>query len=416
MKKITFLIILIILLHQLILAQGVVVPGGTGAHGNTVYVGGTFLSSQPYSHKSDAILSFGIGFGDPIEGLGFQFGSPQLDVSQNDLYNAGIKVHRYLGKGIYAAIGIENLMTFGSGKIETPATEYIAITQKLSQLKTNNRYLSKISYCVGIGLGRFSRLNVQDAIEHNRTKGSYVFAGVQYALDRNLSLHCDWSGTNMNASISLNASILRIPFSLNFAALDLTRYSGNKTRLMIGGGFVYGFTDNRKVEKTKLMKTILQNQEREMLNSIISGSLKKERANVKDTAMLIQIQKLKAELEKSEADKAVLLKLIKGKTSESDTSIYNNQNIKTISYITDNQTDKKSGYYVVIYSFQKPDQAENMLNVMKNEKKIDCKLIYNKDKLQYYLCYDHYENLKEAIEKSCQLHNNGFYGAWVYIY
>ena len=210
MKKSVFLINFLFLLAVIIMpgksfAQGIMAPGGTGAWGNLVYGGFGITSPQPYSSdnasidQTDMIAAFGIGLGNPIEGLGFQLGSSMLNVSEQDLYNFGIKVHRYFGSGTSVAVGIEDLFTFGSGESDDiQSSQYIAVTKDLKYKYLPGTFLSKMKYSVGVGFGRFSELSVYDNQEHNRTNGTYAFGAISYKLTKRFNYHLEWSGVNLN--------------------------------------------------------------------------------------------------------------------------------------------------------------------------------------------------------------------------
>ena len=127
-KILAIVILFMIFQSQKGKTQGIIAPGGTGAWGNMVYLGGAFAFPKPYASKSLSIPyrsevapTFGFGFGDPVSGIGVQVGSGMLNVSEFDLYSLGVKFHKYFGSGISAALAVENLI------IGFSATEVVSL-------------------------------------------------------------------------------------------------------------------------------------------------------------------------------------------------------------------------------------------------------------------------------------------------
>lgn len=403
-------------------SQGIFAPGGTGAWGNMVY-GGIGAFTAPYSDKEDAVVAFGVGLGDPVNGFGFQIGSNMLDVSEQDAYNLGVKVHKYFGEGITVGVGLENILEFGERVGNTKgyfSSQYVAMTQDL-RYKYYSGFLSRISYNLGVGFGRFSELTDQDKIEHDRENGTYVFGGLAYQATKRIKLHTDWSGVNLTAGVSLTSAIESIPFSIIVAATDLTDYTGDGARLIGAIGMVYqwGLKDaNTGKEK---INTEYQNNQDELLNKI--DQLKND--------LDAQIDVLEKEIElikKKQSDADVYEDVNKASVDQTNSTDDANEkalNQKVKNYSTDEIVkvnddgsigdNAESGYYVVIHSFREKTRAQNAVT-MEKDKGTTAKIVYNKNRKWYYVYSHMYKNLKEALVKSTEQREAGYEGAWVHIY
>ncbi len=252
-------------------SQGVTAPGGSGAWGNMFYGGIVYSHFQPYSKATDLTTTFGIGLGDPYNAVGFQIGSSMLETGALERFNMGLKVHHFVDKGISAAIGAENMVTFGTEgtRYDLPVSLYFAFTQYVRDYVPKECFLSRISYCLGAGVGRFSKLNLLDEKQHGRTKGTTVFGGVSYMYSNNLSFSIDWSGTNMNVGVFATTYVAKIPINFSLAILDLTPYSGDRLRFVAGVCCIYQFPGKPEESEELLIKKMLQNQEKEILNNLI---------------------------------------------------------------------------------------------------------------------------------------------------
>lgn len=435
MKKITLLsfmvVCAIVLLQDTVYSQGILAPGGTGAWGNMVYGGFALTSPQPYSRKNntqetDVVAAFGVGLGNPVKGLGFQLGSNMLDVSEQDLYNFGVKVHRYFGKGISAGVGIENLFDFGTGTEDQSvnyASPYVAITKNCVYTAAPGTMLSKLSYSVGVGFGRFSKLSPSDEIEHDRKNGTYVFGGIQYKFWKRLSLHADWSGQNLTTGISINSFVEKIPFTIILAASDLTSYTGDGVRFVGAFGMAYQFADpNAGENKEQQIKDMFKANNEEMLYKIntVKDDLDKQIELLEKEIELLkkkqEEQKMQPQSTESEQTNEV------GTASDDNDKVLNDKvkNYKGDEIVKVNAGDDSGnpadhGYYVVIHSFREKELAERAVG-MEKDKGVTANIVYNKTRKWYYVYSHMYKNLKEALVKSTEQREKGYQGCWVHIY
>jgi len=429
MKKLKSIIIFSfsLLISSMAFSQGIVVPGGTGAYGNMVYGGIGILSPEPYVNKSDIVASLGVGLGDPVKGLGFEIGSSMLNLSSTDLYNAGVKVHRYLGKGIYGAIGIENLLslTASGAKSDGALSEYISFSQMLSEVSTSP-VLSRFSYTLGAGAGRFSKLSVLDEINHPNSKATWAFGALAFKFTKSISGHLEWTGTNLNSGISLNGKIFSIPFSVMFAAADLTNYTGDDKVRFIGGiGTIYKFK-NGPDDRELMLNKILENQEKESLRKLLESPCEEQIDSIKK--LQDKIKQLQSDLDNCNKNTADLQDKL-NKCNANNSNNFNNgenpqsnnvenhqgENVSKLDPKTRTNSSVPAGYYVVIHTFKYENQAIRATEIEK-KKNNDSQILNNKTRKLFYVYTSYFKNLKEALKRSKEEREKGHVGTWVHIY
>jgi len=416
-------------------AQGLMVPGGTGAWGNMIYGGVGLTTPQAYYDKYPGIDktkmlgSFGVGLGDPVKLLGFQIGSSMMDISQHDMYNLGLKVHKYFGEGLSVAVGIEDLFTFGSSTQASSgySSEYIALTKDLRYNFVPQSIMSKVSYSLGVGVGRFSELSQYDVKDKNRKNGTYVFGGLQYHIDKRFSLHADWTGTNLDAGLSFNSFVEKVPFTIILGAADLTPYSGNGVRFIGAVGFAYQIKDNRDAEREQEMKDAIKKSKDDMCLKIDQT---KDELDKKIKLLEEEIKNLKEKQKgmpssfnpnSSTNDDYASSMSNAGGADNDKNKVKNFKNdiiVKVDTSLTgtgSTNTRVEHGYYVIIHSFRQKEMAENSVRLEK-QKGVEANIVYNQNRKWYYIYTNMYKNLKEALAKSTEQREKGYEGAWVHIY
>ncbi len=430
MKKtiyISFVIVVIFLLRGNTFGQGILAPGGTGAWGNMVYGGFGLTTPQPYSNKysslkkTDMVAAFGVGLGNPVKGLGFQLGSNMLDVSEQDLYNFGVKVHRYFGKGVSAGAGIDNLFTFGSEGAKSDvnySSEYVAVTKDLQYTMAPGTFLSKISYSVGVGFGRFSKLSDADEAEHNRKNGTYAFGAIQYAVAKRVNLHLDWSGTNLNAGISITSFVESIPFSIILSVADLTPYSGDGPRFLGAFGMAYQFKqEGEDANKDQQIKDMFNSNNEQMLYKIntVKDDLDKQIDELEKQIELLKTNQGRPQTNNADESNSSGTYSDNDKVLNDKVKNYKNDDIVKVNAGDETGYNVDHGYYVIIHSFREKEMAEGAVRQEKG-KGVDAQIVYNKTRKWYYIYSYYYKNLKEALVKSSEQRSKGYEGCWVHIY
>ena len=220
-------------------AHGALTPSGFGAWGNMVFAGIGSTNPQAYSDEGDLIGVAGVGLGNPTKIVGVQLQIYMLDVSDQDRYSLGFKVHKYFGYGTSIAIGAQNLLAFGKefreGSItDAPSSYYVVLSHDLRYNYSPENPLSKASFSIGAGTGRYSEKSPSDIAAGRGESGTYVFGALGYSIFPSLSYYIEWSGINLHTGISFSHFFKTVPvgFSISVGAADLTRYSGDQVRFI----------------------------------------------------------------------------------------------------------------------------------------------------------------------------------------
>lgn len=211
-------------------AKALTVPTAYGASRGVVFMaaGGTIPS--PYKTQSDGAAVFGIGVGDPRKNLGVQLGITSLDLTEWKEYAFGFKLHRRLGETSAIAIGAKHIMITEGGDADP---SYYAV---YSQGFPGN---ADICLTIGVGNGRYSDKSPLDIATGKGEHGTYVFGSVAYEMFDAFNVIVDWNGINLNAGIGKTFRVFNLPVSTVVGVADLTDYSGDGTRLVLGVGTAY---------------------------------------------------------------------------------------------------------------------------------------------------------------------------------
>lgn len=459
--KTYILLFFISVFHTFADAQGISAPSAIGAWGNMIYAGSGVTIPQPYHPNPDMIATLGFGLGNPSRNIGVQLGPNMLDVSEQDTYNFGLKLHRYITKGVSVAVGVENLFAFDiHGNFDFQANRltdagtnyYFTTTHNLGHLFPYESPASRITYSIGAGLGRFSELSPKDiAAGKPNENGTYVFGAFQYQLVRDrgildgLNFHVEWNGVNLNSGFTITSHLGPIPFTILASAADLTPYSGDRIRFIgavgvayqIGGKDKKGSSGRKRRDKSDVNEALIAQNELMAQNE----NLKKQNEKIlaSKTELKRKVEILEKEVKKIKEEAGVTT----DDTYTDDT--YTDDTYTDDDYdptVTDDGEDPRpgdlvdmnddyivkvneaidAGYhiepgnYVVIHSLKKREWAEN---TKKNYDKIgiETHIAYNVDKEMHYV-YTHkfpLSELKKALLKSTEQRKKGFKGAWVFI-
>jgi len=286
MKKSALLFSSLLLLAILIFpgkadAQGIYAPSGNGAWGNMVYAGVGFTSPQPFYANEDMIATVGFGLGNPAKNFGLQVSTDLQSVRNHERYSFNAKVHRYLGKGVSMAFGLENfyLQNHPASYRNSPKNVYLAMTQDFRYKVSPAKFGSRFSYSIGVGIGRFSKLSPLDIAQENglnideKYRGTYLFGAAQFRVSKWLNYHIEWSGVNLNSGLSVNGKVWKVPFKLMVGVADLTPYSGDRLRFIAGLGIAYRFENVKFFESgmdEEEMRALMDEYQAQMINKVDS--------------------------------------------------------------------------------------------------------------------------------------------------
>jgi hypothetical protein len=220
-------------------------PIGWGAAYGTVYAGVGGTRPQAYSNTNDGAAALGVGIGNPIKNIGLEASIVSLDVSAWGRYAMNFKIHRYLGHGNSVAVGVDNVLV----KDSVPPSDggksfYVVYSQGVQDKhfidQETNR--TKLHYSIGVGTGRFRDKSPADVAAGKGAHGTAVFGSVAYEMFNQFNVIAEWNGVNLNAGVSKAIMIgKQTAIGLSIGVADITRYSGDRVRLIggIGAGIMF---------------------------------------------------------------------------------------------------------------------------------------------------------------------------------
>lgn len=213
--------------------SSIMVPTGWGAYGGMLFYGVSLTTPQVYSNASDGNAGAGIGIGNPYTNVGVELSVAMMDLSQQDNFSFGFKLHRNIADG--TSIGIGGLNMFHDAESDADESYYVAISHAVQGMPSGTQpYESKLLFTIGAGNGMFRRMSDYDIAAGKSKHGTYVFGSAAYEVLKATNLVVEWSGVNLNAGISTGALSIskHVPVNVTVAAGDLTNYSGDGVRLL----------------------------------------------------------------------------------------------------------------------------------------------------------------------------------------
>ena len=227
-----------------IYGKSLTTPVAWGAAYGTVFAGVGIESRAPYSRGSafstrggDGGASIGLGVGNPVENLGLQAALTMYDVSNWGRYGMSFHVHHYLGSASSIGVGGQNLML--SSGTDSEQSYYIVYSKGVLSspfINTDNN-TTRLHYSIGAGNGQFGNKTGDDILAGKGKHGTYIFGNIAYELFNQFNFITDWNGINLNAGISKTFLISdSFPVIITAGAVDLTGYSGDGVRFIVGIG------------------------------------------------------------------------------------------------------------------------------------------------------------------------------------
>lgn len=225
------------------------VPSAYGASWRNAFVGGGFIGSggfdrpvgngqQFFEVPNDGSISFGAGFGDPVETVGFEVGIGIISLTDDfgDSGAIGFKLHKVFPEAddLAVAVGWTNSLTWGDAN-DAKETLYGVVT-KAFDLQPGNKNPLPLTVTAGIGTGAFRSQGAFNA----GTNDPNVFGSLGLRIDPQFSLISTWTGSQLNLGIS-TVPLLDIPFTLTLGAADITNNRGSGVRFLMTGGFGFKF-------------------------------------------------------------------------------------------------------------------------------------------------------------------------------
>ena len=223
--------------------KSVTTPVAWGSAYGSLFAGAGIVSRSPYYHgpaftngTGDGGAVVGLGIGNPVEFVGLQAALSSYDLSTLGRYGMSFQLHRQLGSANAIAIGAQNIM-LSSGTDSVPSY-YIVYSQGVLASPFINRTngTTRLHYSIGVGKGEYSEKTQYDFNSGKGANGTYVFGNVAYELFNTFNVIADWNGINLNAGVSKTFYIDKIPLAITAGVLDLTSFSGDGVRFLVGVG------------------------------------------------------------------------------------------------------------------------------------------------------------------------------------
>jgi len=180
------------------------------------------------------VLGFGVGLGDPVLQVVVQAGVTISDLSELDNRLYSFKLHRYLGNGTAIAVGGESLFT-GGPFVDDLGEAFYLVVSHVVQRGASRPGIGRLHLSAGVGSGRFAETNERDVSEGKRANGTWLFGNAALKVARDVNLIVEWGGINLNVGVNKAFQVDEVTVSLTVAAADLTEYSGDGARLLLGG-------------------------------------------------------------------------------------------------------------------------------------------------------------------------------------
>lgn len=219
-------------LYPNIAGKSLMTPAGWSANGTFVYagIGGTF--PQPYSAHPDLIATGGLGFGNSYKAISFVAGFNANDVSKFSRFSMNFLATHTLPGGTTIGAGALNLFADQS---DAPSSYYVRFSHTLQNVFSSVPGFSKINYTIGAGSGRFAKNSDKDVATGKSPNGSIVFGNLSYEIIRNVNVNAEWTGVNLCFTVGVRL-LPQLP-PLSFGIADVTRFSGDKARFVLGIGY-----------------------------------------------------------------------------------------------------------------------------------------------------------------------------------
>ncbi len=207
----------------------------TQALGN-VSIGAGFQSRTRFSDRSDGVIGFNFGLGDPINAVGLDVGLISTSTLRRGPFDGGtvsFKLNRAIAQDLYIAAGVQNAVSFGG--TDGGSSVYGVVTQAIRLDEDITQPLSRLYLSAGLGGGQFrSPSDINQGVSSVGAFGSVALRVVEP-----INAIAEWSGQDLTIGLSI-VPFRGLPLVITPAITDITRNAGDGARFILGIG--YGFT------------------------------------------------------------------------------------------------------------------------------------------------------------------------------
>ena len=151
------------------------------------------------------------------------------------------KLHRYLGGRTAIALGGEGLFTDGSFVDDLGETFYVVVGHVVQGMTSPRLGVGRLHLSAGVGSGRFSSTSDRDVSEGKRSNGTWIFGNSTLEVAEDVNIIVEWAGINLHAGVSKAFQVDEVSISFSLAVADLTGFSSDGTRLLLGGAMAVQF-------------------------------------------------------------------------------------------------------------------------------------------------------------------------------
>jgi hypothetical protein len=185
--------------------------------------------------RVDGSMSAGVGFGDPVEGIGIELSGNITSLRQTfgDSGQAGVKIHRIVNSNYRTSVAIASTdaVRWGQAKLSS-RSQYIAVTSDLPVRLIGNYPLS-----VTLGAGNGSYRSLASVTSGDNKLG--VFGSIGTQLSERTALSISQLGGRTNVGLGLTP--FNLPISVMVGLTDISGKSTAGKQLSVNVGYAYKF-------------------------------------------------------------------------------------------------------------------------------------------------------------------------------
>jgi hypothetical protein len=196
------------------------------------YIGGT--APQVYTHRSDGLAGIVAGTGNAVKAVHVLAGLDMNDLSGLGNFSFSFRVSRALDKNTSLTGGGLHLFA-NRARSDFGASYFLVISHAVQSVPAISPGYARLFYSLGAGTGRFLKKSRLDEKAGRGSYGTALFGNLSFEVIRHVNLIAEWDGLNLDFDIAWRPS--RQWPSLLIGLADLTRYSGDKVRLIGAIGY-----------------------------------------------------------------------------------------------------------------------------------------------------------------------------------
>ena len=209
-------------------------PSAYGKSWGRAAVGLGLQSRARFTNKADGVTGFGFGLGDAKKSVALDVNIGVVDLDSFKNGSISLKLHTQLANDIALAVGVKNLITFGSPDGGTSG--YGVITKMFRLQDQENKPFSRLYLSTGIGNGQF---RLESDIK-NKIDSIGVFGSVAVKVVQPINAIIEWSGQDLGLGLSI-APFKKIPLVITPGITDITGSAGDGSRFVLGVGYSFSF-------------------------------------------------------------------------------------------------------------------------------------------------------------------------------